>query len=169
MKNLILIFVSALLLGCESTGPQVTTDDEKSQAILSAYDGYLNNEYSWADDLYSDDVTVYINSVEAIDKQANIAGLASHHDLFNDISISSPGGEGGAYVQTTKYDNDLGLWSHAWFIWGGTGKASGTSVKIPCHVAYQWNEDGSIGQTWLFSDQSPLLAEVNAALPVTKR
>ena len=47
MKNLILIFISVLLVGCESTGPKVTTDDEKSQAILSAYDGYLANEYSW--------------------------------------------------------------------------------------------------------------------------
>ena len=49
MKNLILIFISVLLVGCESTGPKVTTNDEKSQAILSAYDGYLANEYSWAE------------------------------------------------------------------------------------------------------------------------
>ena len=105
MKNLILIFISVLLVGCESTGPQVTTDDEKSQAILSAYDGYLANEYSWAEELYSDDITVYINSVEAIDKEANVAGLAAHHDLFSDISISSPGGEGGAYVQTKVGDS----------------------------------------------------------------
>ena len=66
MKNLILIFISVLLVGCESTGPKVTTDDEKSQAILSAYDGYLANEYGWAEELYSDDITVYINSVEAL-------------------------------------------------------------------------------------------------------
>ena len=168
MKNLILIFISVLLVGCESTGPKVTTDDEKSQAILSAYDGYLANEYSWAEELYSDDITVYINSVEAIDKEANVAGLAAHHDLFSDISISSPGGEGGAYVQTTSYENDLGVWSHAWFIWGGTGKVTGSTVKIPCHVAYQWNDDGSVSQTWLFSDQSSLIAEVNAAQAVTE-
>ena len=163
MKNLILIFIAVLLVGCESQDPQVTSDDEKSQAILSAYEGYLNNDYGWADELYSDDITVYINSVEAIDKEANVAGLASHHDLFSDISISSPGGEGGAYVQTTTYKNDLGVWSHAWFIWGGTGKVTGTNVQIPCHVAYQWNDEGTISQTWLFSDQSSLIAEVNAA------
>ena len=168
MKKLILIFISVLFVGCVSTGPQVTTDDQKTQSILSAYDGYLANEYGWADNIYSDDIMVYINSVEAIDKQANIAGLASHHELFSDITISSPGGEGGAYVQTTSYANDLGTWSHAWFIWGGTGKVTGTSVEIPCHVAYQWNDDGSVAQTWLFSDQSSLLAEVNAAQSVSE-
>ena len=139
----------------------------KSQAILSTYDGYLANEYSWAEELYSDDITVYINSVEAIDKEANVAGLAAHHDLFSDISISSPDGEGGAYVQTTSYENDLGVWSHAWFM-RRNRKGDGTIFKIPCHVAYQWNDDGSVSQTWLFSDQSSLIAEVNAAQAVTE-
>ena len=69
---------------------------------------------------------------------------------------------------TTSYENDLGVWSHAWFIWGGTGKVTGTTVQIPCHVAYQWNDDGSVSQTWLFSDQSSLIAEVNAAQAVTE-
>ena len=34
---------------------------------------YQDNEYGWAEELYSDDITVYINSVEAIDKEANVA------------------------------------------------------------------------------------------------
>ena len=28
MKNLILIFISVLLVGCESTGPKVTSDEK---------------------------------------------------------------------------------------------------------------------------------------------
>ena len=104
------------------------------------------------------------NSVKSISKEENIAGLSSHHNLFSDITISSPSPDGGkAYVQTTNYNNNNGIWSHAWFIWKGTGKATGKTIEVPCHVAYQWNENGKISQTWLFSDQAPLIAEINAA------
>ena len=33
MRNFILLFTAALFVGCASPGVQVTTDDEKSQAI----------------------------------------------------------------------------------------------------------------------------------------
>ena len=36
--------------------------------------------------------------------------------------MSHPSG-GNAFVQTTNYDDDTGIWSNAWFIWKGTGKA----------------------------------------------
>ena len=167
MKNLILISIAALFIGCTSTGVQVTFDDEKSNAIKAAYDGYLANDYSWAETLYSPDIAVHINNVEAIDLDANVAGLASHHELFSDISMSHPSG-GNAFIQTTNYNDDTGIWSNAWFIWKGTGKVTGVTIEVPCHVAYQWNDEGQITQTWLFSDQAPLLAEVNAAQAVAE-
>ena len=46
MRNFILLFVTALFVGCTSSGVQVTTDDEKSQAIKAVYDGYLANDLS---------------------------------------------------------------------------------------------------------------------------
>ena len=75
-------------------------------------DSYLANDYSWADTLYSPEILIYINSVEPVDIKTNIAGLASHHELFSDISINSPVGEGGAYVQTTNYNNDATKYGH---------------------------------------------------------
>ena len=167
MKKIILIFTIFLMIGCAPTGVQVTFDDEKSTAIKAAYEGYLANDYSWAETLYSPDIAVHINNVEAIDLDANIAGLASHHELFSNISMSHPSG-GDAFVQTTNYNDDTGIWSNAWFIWKGTGKVTGNTIEVPCHVAYQWNDEGQVTETWLFSDQAPLLAEVNAAQAVTE-
>ena len=64
MRNFILLFVAALFVGCASPGVQVTTDDEKSQAIKAAYDGYLVNDFTASNELYSDETAIYINSVE---------------------------------------------------------------------------------------------------------
>ena len=73
----------------------------------------------------------------------------------------SNGGVDGAYIQTSVYGGDLGTWTHAWFVWKGTGNASGNTFEVPCHVAYQWGDDGKIAQTWFFSDQSNHLKEFN--------
>ena len=40
MRNLILIFMTALFVGCSSTGVQVTFDDDKSNAIRGHYENY---------------------------------------------------------------------------------------------------------------------------------
>ena len=44
MKNYILLFFAALLIGCTSTGVQVTFDDEKSNAIRAHYQNYLDQK-----------------------------------------------------------------------------------------------------------------------------
>ena len=44
MKNYLLLFFLALIIGCEPTGVQVTFDDEKSNAIQSHFQNYLNND-----------------------------------------------------------------------------------------------------------------------------
>ena len=75
----------------------------------------------------------------------------------------SSGGVDGAYIQTSVYGGELGTWTHAWFVWKGTGNASGNTFEVPCHVAYQWGDDGKVAQTWFFSDQSNHLKELAAA------
>ena len=65
MKNLILIFIAAVFIGCSSTGVQVTFDDEKSNAIRAHYQNYLNNNVEALQSLWSPDLNIYINSTEA--------------------------------------------------------------------------------------------------------
>ena len=130
MRNFILLFVAALFVGCASPGVQVTTDDEKSQAIKAAYDGYLVNDFTASNELYTDETAIYINSVESISNEENLAAFSSHHDLYSDISMSN-GGVDGAYIQTSVYGGELGTWTHAWFVWKGTGNASGITFEVP--------------------------------------
>jgi len=97
MRNFILLFVAALFVGCASPGVQVTTDDEKSQAIKAAYDGYLVNDFTASNELYSEETAIYINSVETISNEENLAAFSSHHDFYSDISMSR------TYIQTSAY------------------------------------------------------------------
>ena len=75
MKKIILLLVATMVISCSTTGPQITTGDEKSKSILAAFDSYLANDYSWADTLYSPEILIYINSVEPVDVKTNIACL----------------------------------------------------------------------------------------------
>ena len=45
MKNLILIFIGAVFIGCSSTGVQVTFDDEKSNALIEAFLNYFDDDF----------------------------------------------------------------------------------------------------------------------------
>ena len=66
-----------------------------------------------------------------------------------------------AFIQTTNYYDEYGYGHNAWFTWKGTGKFSGETVEIPCHIGYLWGEDGKIINEWQHSDQTHFNAEVN--------
>ena len=68
-----------------------------------------------------------------------------------------------AFIQTINYPQ-YGYVSQAWFTWKGTGKFSGETVEIPCHIGYLWGEDGKIINEWQHSDQTHFNAEVALSL-----
>ena len=160
MKKIILVMCTAAIFSCRTDkGIVVTLDDVKSKTVLSAYDDYLNNDTDeWIGTVFSAESKVYSNSLEPITIQENLENIAMHHELFEDISMQFGDSDEKAWVQTVTYP-EIGTFSQAWFIWKATGKASGTVIEVPVHIGYEW-KDGLIVNTWLHSDQSKLLAEV---------
>ena len=164
MKKLILVFITVMFVGCQSTGVQVTFDDEKSNAIKEAYLKYMNQNFDG--DIWSEDLQFYGNVTDPIgyDEAKSLIGL--HHELYDNISMSWGNSEEVneiAFVQTINYP-DYGYVSQAWFVWKGTGKFSGETVEIPCHIGYLWGEDGKVINEWQHSDQSHLKAELELSL-----
>ena len=90
MKNFILLFVGALFVGCAPSGVQVTTDDVKSQAIKAAYDGYLVNDFTASNELYTDETAIYINSVESISNEENLAAFSRSTPIKTEADIVAP-------------------------------------------------------------------------------
>ena len=168
MKNFLLSAIAALVLfGCNQ-GVSVSFDDPKSQAILSVYDSYMENDAAAIESLYAEDAVVYLNSLDSIPIQENVKNLAMHHELFDDISLSWGDGENErtAFVQTSSYPmTDVTL---AWFTWTGTGKASGKTYNVPTHVVYFWGEDGKVASSALFNDSASFTEEMNAATALSE-
>ena len=163
-------FITALFIGCdtEPVGVQVTFDDEKSNALKEAYVKYLDQTFDG--DIWSEDLQFYGNSTEPIGYDEAISLIGAHHELYDDISMSWGDGEEVseiAFIQTINYP-EYGYVSQAWFTWKGTGKFSGETVEIPCHIGYLWGEDGKIINEWQHSDQTHFNAEVALSLAVAE-
>ena len=54
-----------VITGCSNNGVFVTFDDEKSNLIRAHYQNYLNNDIEGLKSLWSPDLKIYMNSVEA--------------------------------------------------------------------------------------------------------
>ena len=161
MKKILLVaLVSFTLFSCNK-GITVSFDDPKSQAILSAYDSYMENDAAAIESLYSEDAVVFLNSLDSIPIQENVKNLAMHHELFDNISLSWGDGENErtAFVQTSSYPTiDVTL---AWFTWTGTGKTTGEDYSNRGHFDYKW-ENGKIIELQAYYSESAETNEANA-------
>ena len=82
-------------------GIVVTFDDDKSMAIRAHFQNYLNNDVAGLKTLWSPDLKIYMNSVEAAGVEDISALIAMQHENFDNITMSFADDEGG---------EDLGLW-----------------------------------------------------------
>ena len=120
----------------------MTFDDEKSNAIRSHYQNYLKNDVPALQSLWSPDLKIYMNSVEA-STVTDISDLITvQHEVFENISMSFNYDEGsddlGVWVQTINYPamngNPASTITQTWFNWSATGKSSGNTISIPVHI-----------------------------------
>ena len=81
-KNIIIIFIILLTVGCTTTGVQVTFDDEKSNLIRSHFQNYLANDMDGLKSLWSSDLKVYL-IVQAISMDELVGMLEAQHNTFS--------------------------------------------------------------------------------------
>ena len=148
----------------------MTFDDEKSNAIRSHYQNYLKNDVPALQSLWSPDLKIYMNSVEA-STVTDISDLITvQHEVFENISMSLNYDEGsddlGVWVQTINYPamngNPAATITQTWFNWSATGKSSGNTITIPVHISFEW-ADGKIVREWHNFDTTAMMAEIELA------
>ena len=170
MKNILFIILAAIISSCSNNGVLVTFDDEKSNAIREHYQNYLNNDVAALQSLWSPDLKIYMNSVEA-SGVADISDLITvQHQVFDNISMSFQDDEGdedlGVWIQTITYPANNGYpettMTQSWFTWNAIGNVSGKSLQVPAHIGFQW-ENGKIVKEWHNFDPTAMMAEIELA------
>ena len=78
MKQIAVIVISLMVLGCTNSGAVVNFDDDKSSAIRQHFQHYLNNDMDGLKSLWSPELQVFLNSNEAISLD-DLVGLLEHN------------------------------------------------------------------------------------------
>lgn len=170
MRNILFIILAAIISSCSNNGVVVTFDDEKSNLIRSHYQNYLNNDIEGLKSLWSPDLKIYMNSVEAAGVEDIASLISAQHENFSDISMSFQDDEGGEdlgiWIQTITYPANNGYpettMTQSWFTWNAIGNVSGKSLQVPAHIGFQW-ENGKIVKEWHNFDPSEMMAELQLA------
>ena len=170
MKKIFLLTLIFTLTSCTNTGVTVTFDDEKSNAIRTHYENYLNNDMDGLKSLWASDLEVFLNSTEAISTDELVVLLQAQHATFDPITMSWGQNEQediGQWVETTTYPagpaNDAVTVTQTWFNWNATSKLTGETINLPAHISFLWNEDGKIAQEFHNYDTGEMTAAIEAA------
>jgi len=169
MKKIFLLILIVTLTSCTNTGVIVTFDDEKSNAIRTHYENYLNNDMDGLKSLWASDLEVFLNSTEAIRTDELVVLLQAQHATFDPITMSWGQNEQediGQWVETTTYPagpaNDAVTVTQTWFNWNATSKLTGETINLPAHISFLWNEDGKIAQEFHNYDTGEMTAAIEA-------
>ena len=170
MKKIFLLTLIVTLTSCTNTGVTVTFDDEKSNAIRTHYENYLNNDMDGLKSLWASDLEVFLNSTEAISTDELVVLLQAQHATFDPITMSWGQNEQEdiwQWVETTTYPagpaNDAVTVTQTWFNWNATSKLTGETINLPAHISFLWNEDGKIAQEFHNYDTGEMTAAIEAA------
>ena len=161
MKKLIFTtLILSFVFSCYQ-GPTVEFEDEKSQAVLAIFDAYMANDMQGIADVYAEDAYVFSNSTDSIPIAENLALVATHHEMFDNIECVWGDDGRAAWVETTTYE--FGAVTRAFFLWKGVGKASGAAVEVPTQISYIWGKEDRIQRSFLRNDTSAMLKELEFA------
>jgi len=170
MKKIFLLILIVTLTSCTNTGVIVTFDDEKSNAIRTHYENYLNNDMDGLKSLWASDLEVFLKSTEAISTDELVVLLQAQHATFDPITMSWGQNEQediGQWVETTTYPagpaNDAVTVTQTWFNWNATSKLTGETINLPANISFLWNEDGKIAQEFHNYDTGEMTAAIEAA------
>ena len=160
-KLLLLITVITLSFSCADKAT-IEFDDPKSQAVLGLFEAYMANDMQGIADVYAEEAYVFSNSSDSIAIKDNLAIVASHHEMFDNIECVWGDQGRSAWVETVTYPG-FGKVSKAWFLWKGVGKASGDTITVPTHISYFWGNKDKIQRSFLHNDTSAMVKEVELA------
>jgi len=166
MKQISVIVISLMVLGCTNSGVVVNFDDDKSNAIRQHFQYYLNNDMDGLKSLWSPELQVFLNSNEAISLDDLVGLLGAQHETFSIEMQWGSKQDIGAWVETTNYPGgdayDAATFTQTWFNWIATSKSTGETINLPAHISFMWGDDGKIAAEYHMYDTTQMVAAIEA-------
>jgi SnoaL-like polyketide cyclase len=148
MRNL-LIAVWAMIMFGACQPPRYTEQSPEIDVAKQLIEGYVSNDYSAYEGVYSDTARIYYNSAEPITLDEVIKGNKEQHEIVSDIKF-----EDDIEFEFVTADNGK-QWVSWWGMWHGKFKATGQEFAIPVHVSAEF-VDGKIVEEWGYWDNQPI-------------
>ena len=155
MKKIILISIlSIVTISCKNENKYgyISIDDDKTEMIKKVFNSVSNEEITYLEEVFSNDL-IFINSDnEEFNKDEFIAGVKDIFDLFEDIKfdVDNMGDAEDSEIETNYYSNGL-VWTAVWNNFSAKGKYSGKEISFPFHISYQWKGNKIIKEVQYFS------------------
>ena len=130
----------------------ISIDDDKTEMIKKVFNSVSNEEITYLEEVFSNDL-IFINSDnEEFNKDEFIAGVKDIFDLFEDIKfdMDNMGDAEDSEIETNYYSNGL-VWTAVWNNFSAKGKYSGKEISFPFHISYQWKGNKIIKEVQYFS------------------
>ena len=157
MKKIILIsIISIVTISCKNENKYgyISIDDDKTEMIKKVFNSVSNEEITYLEEVFSNDL-IFINSDnEEFNKDEFIAGVKDIFDLFEDIKfdVDNMGDAEDSEIETNYYSNGL-VWTAVWNNFSAKGKYSGKEISFPFHISYQWKGNKIIKEVQYFSSK----------------
>lgn len=115
--------------------PVTAAGDWRTKAVDAAHASYVAGDIEAVPAAFADGcVHRWAAPGATATNEEWLAGLASHHEIFDGISLE------GLYSMTGEY-SDGNVWTASWFTWTGTVRATGEKVEFLAHCSFRWDGD----------------------------
>ncbi|TBW30227.1 nuclear transport factor 2 family protein [Gramella sp. KN1008] len=153
MKNLFVLFLLAMLGGntwSQETKERFTTESPLIETTKKLIEAYENQDWDTWKSKYSADTKMYHNNWDNpgttqsfIEGQKEVLSTLSSYEFLDEPVY---------YEQII--DDEGKTWVYFWGMWQGTLKGNNSTVRIPVHLALQFQND-KIAEEYGFYDLTP--------------
>ena len=147
MRNIITIFIFALLLVSCAEKPKYSIDDKPMSGYMldevqytamvdKFMKAYRDNDMESTKNIFSEDAVYSVNDSD-LSVSELVEAFSSGHTYFDDISHTD-------VYTATMYYNDGNIYTNVWYNWNAVAKSSGELLKVKGYGWFKWENGKAV-------------------------
>lgn len=155
MKKLVcIIFALILFNACEKKEQQrYFTDSPEIESSKKLVSYFANHNYAGIQEIYSDSVKIYDNSIDPISLSKMISDIKENEPYIESMTVK----DSAEYEMVITKDGET--WVNCWYTVVGKFKGLDKDIYIPCHSTFQY-KDGKVVKEYSYYNVLPVYQEM---------